>query len=188
MSIHEPSIVCDSKSLLSYASPVFHTAVSGTSQIGVNTKLDSTMKRRRDQRRSTRRLQLDRKTSSRMARIRQMDTAAELTVRRILTALGYRYRVRNRDLPGSPDIANRRHGWAVFVHGCFWHRHRKCLRTTTPKRNRSFWEEKFAANIRRDRRVQRELRNLGITSLVVWECETSKVDKIKNRLTRLLVR
>jgi DNA mismatch endonuclease, patch repair protein len=129
-------------------------------------------------------LNLDAETSARMAGVRQKDTAAEMTVRRILTALGHRYRVRNRDLPGSPDVANRRYRWAVFVHGCFWHRHRDCFRTTTPKRNRAFWEDKFAANIRRDRRVQRALRKLGITPLVVWECETNNLEKLRQRLAR----
>jgi DNA mismatch endonuclease (patch repair protein) len=149
-------------------------------------ELDLTVNHSEPQNRSRWVLQLDAETSARMAGVRQKDTAAELTVRRILTTLGHRYRIRNRDLPGSPDVANRRQGWAVFVHGCFWHRHRNCFRTTTPKRNRSFWEDKFAANIRRDRRVQRALRNLGITPLVVWECETRNVAKLSERLARQL--
>jgi DNA mismatch endonuclease, patch repair protein len=154
--------------------------------VGMTPTTNATVNHRREERRSRWVLQCDAETSTRMAGVRQKDTAAELTVRRILTALGHRYRVRNRDLPGSPDVANRRHGWALFVHGCFWHRHRHCFRTTTPKRNRSFWEDKFATNIRRDRRVQRALRNLGIRPLVVWECETLNIEKLSERLARQL--
>jgi DNA mismatch endonuclease (patch repair protein) len=132
------------------------------------------------------RLKRDAETSARMAGVRQKDTAAELTVRRILTALGHRYRVRNRDLPGSPDIANRRLGWAVFVHGCFWHRHRNCSRTTTPKRNREFWKDKFATNTQRDRKALLALRKLGMTAVVIWECETTNVEKMRQRLAEQL--
>lgn len=107
--------------------------------------------------------------SKRMAAVRQKDTGPELAVRKVLSALGHFYRVRNGDLPGSPDIANRSRRWAVFVHGCFWHRH-GCTRTTTPKSNREFWLQKFDANVRRDRRAQRALRAMGFNVIVFWEC------------------
>ena len=116
-------------------------------------------------------LELDERTSERLGKIRQRGTGAELLVRRVLHALGHRFRVENRDLPGSPDIANRKRQWAVFVHGCFWHRHGGCRRATTPKRNRDFWLAKFAANVKRDARVQAVLRELGWRVVVVWECE-----------------
>ena len=116
-------------------------------------------------------LSVDDATSARMALVRQRGTAPELVVRGLLTALGHRFRLRNRDLPGSPDIANRRQRWAVFVHGCFWHRH-GCKATTTPLNNRAFWEAKFERNKARDERTQAELEALGYTVLVVWECET----------------
>lgn len=115
---------------------------------------------------------LDPRTSSRLGKIRQADTEPELIVRSIIRCMGHRYRVRNRDLPGSPDIANRARRWAILVHGCFWHRHRDCSRTTTPRRNRSFWIEKFAMNRRRDCRVLKALRERDFKVLVVWECET----------------
>src|SRR5688500_542986 len=102
----------------------------------------------------TRDLILDEVTSKRLGRIRQADTAPEQTVRRALWALGLRFRRANRDLPGSPDIANRTAHWAVFVHGCFWHAHTGCSKATVPKRNRQFWLEKFAANRARDARVR----------------------------------
>lgn len=117
-------------------------------------------------------LVFDSHTSQRMAGVRQKNTSPELAVRRALTALGLRYRINNRDLPGSPDIANRSQRWAVFVHGCYWHRHEGCHRATTPKRNRDFWVAKFAANVARDARALAALQDLGYVTVVIWECET----------------
>lgn len=127
-------------------------------------------------------------TSARMGGIRQQHTAPELAVRRILAALGLRYRVHNRDLPGSPDVANRARAWAVFVHGCYWHRHEGCKRTTTPKRNREFWEAKFAANVARDARAMRELDALGYHVVTVWECETLSRAALLEKLAPLSAR
>lgn len=93
-------------------------------------------------------------------------------MRKLLHRLGRRFRIHNRDLPGSPDIANRSRKWAVFVHGCFWHRHSGCKRTTTPTRNKEFWLRKFEANVARDVKVQASLRASGYRVVVVWECET----------------
>jgi DNA mismatch endonuclease (patch repair protein) len=115
----------------------------------------------------------DPKTSARLGRIRQKDTAPEQLVRSILSALGVRYRVRNRDLPGSPDVANRARRWAVFVHGCFWHAHAGCPRATIPKRNREFWTAKFAANRARDARAIAALLEAKYRVAVVWECEAA---------------
>lgn len=128
------------------------------------------------------RIEFDAETSVRMGGIRQKDTTPEMTVRKALSALGLRYRVRNRDLPGSPDIANRAHRWVVFVHGCYWHRHTDCHRATTPKRNAAFWCAKFDANVARDERVIDALRAAGYHVQVVWECQT----KDAANLVRLL--
>lgn len=128
----------------------------------------------------------DAATSARLGRIRQADTSPELVVRRALHMLGARFRTGRRDLPGSPDIANLTRRWAIFVHGCFWHRHEGCRKTTTPKRNAAFWLSKFEANVARDRRVIRELRRAGIRVLIVWECETSDGDRLASRLKRFL--
>jgi len=130
-------------------------------------------------------LKVDLDTSLRMASVRQRDTTAEIVVRRALRALGHQFRVRNRDLPGSPDIANRTRRWAVFVHGCFWHRHKGCIRTTTPKRNRKFWTSKFELNQERDRRALRKLRRLGYKAVVVWECETEIASLLNQKLQKL---
>jgi DNA mismatch endonuclease (patch repair protein) len=118
-------------------------------------------------------LEVDDATSARMRTVRQKGTRPELVVRRALAGLGHRYRLGNRDLPGSPDIANRRHRWAIFVHGCFWHRH-GCKASTTPTRNREFWEAKFLRNVERDRRASDALRARGYTVIVIWECETKR--------------
>ena len=131
-------------------------------------------------------LDVDRATSERLGRIRQKGTAAELAVRAVVASLGVRYRVTNGDLPGRPDIANRKRRWAIFVHGCFWHRHPGCYRTTTPKRNRAFWLAKFKANRQRDVRVIRELRAQGYAVLVIWECETLGTPTFRSRVTRFL--
>ena len=133
-------------------------------------------------------LTVDPATSARLARIRQKDTAAEQAVRRVLHALGLRYRIRNRDLPGAPDAANRARRWAVFVHGCFWHSHTGCYRATVPKRNRVFWIAKFADNRARDQRVVRELRSCGYRAIVVWECHVKRPERLRRRLARLLTR
>jgi DNA mismatch endonuclease (patch repair protein) len=118
-------------------------------------------------------LLVDDVTSARMGRVRQKATLPELVVRGLLAELGQRYRLHNRDLPGSPDLANRRARWALFVHGCFWHRH-GCSATTTPTRNREFWEAKFARNVARDARAVEELRAAGYLVIVVWECQTKR--------------
>lgn len=130
----------------------------------------------------------DAKTSARLGRIRQSDTDPELVVRRILHGLGARFRTRARDLPGSPDISNRTRRWAIFVHGCFWHRHAGCHRATTPKRNAAFWADKFSANVARDARAVAALRRQGYAVLVVWECSARRLDPLRARIARFLAR
>jgi DNA mismatch endonuclease (patch repair protein) len=134
-----------------------------------------------------RQLTTDAATSARLGRVRQAGTAPELVVRRALNALGVRFRVRNRDLPGAPDIANRSRRWAIWVHGCFWHAHQGCPRATVPKRNRDFWLGKFEANRSRDLRVAGELNEMGFQTIVVWECETRDAHRLRARLCTELV-
>ena len=121
-----------------------------------------------------------------MARIRSRDTGPERIVRRLLTDLGLRYRLHRRDLPGTPDIVLGPRRLAIFVHGCFWHRHARCPQATTPTANRDFWLAKFAANVARDRRHLAALRRTGWHPLVVWECETRRPDRLARRLHRTL--
>ena len=122
-----------------------------------------------------------------MARIRSKNTKPEVLTRSAVQALGLRFRNHVDDLPGKPDLANKTRKWAIFVHGCFWHRHSGCIRTTTPKRNRLFWEDKFAQNQRRDTRVRTALHKLGFTTIVVWECQVENNESLViRRFTRRL--
>jgi DNA mismatch endonuclease (patch repair protein) len=125
--------------------------------------------------------------SALLGRVRQERTAPEMVVQEILTALGHEYSTNVRGMPGSPDIVAAERSRAVFVHGCFWHRHKGCPASSTPTQNAEFWKEKFAANVRRDRRKARELRTLGFRVMVVWECQTKSADKrgsLQRRLDR----
>jgi DNA mismatch endonuclease (patch repair protein) len=121
-------------------------------------------------------------TTARMRRVGRRDTPCELQTRSALHAMGLRFRTRNADLPGSPDVANRRKRWAVFVHGCFWHQHPGCARATIPRRNAGHWSQKFTRNVERDLQCQRLLRSRGYHVLVVWECETRDQVTLVRRL------
>jgi DNA mismatch endonuclease (patch repair protein) len=109
--------------------------------------------------------------SQRMAAVRQRNTAPELAFRRELRRLGIRFRIHARGLSGTPDVVLPDSRVAVFVHGCFWHRHRGCARASTPKSNAVFWSKKFVDNVRRDARNARELRSAGWIVCTVWECK-----------------
>ena len=126
------------------------------------------------------------KRSQLMARVRQKSTAPELAVRSALHRLGLRFTVNgplNKYLPGRPDIVLPRHRLVVFVHGCFWHRHPGCLKTTTPVARAKFWTAKFNANVARDSKAIKRLRSLGWRSFVIWECETE--EDLESLLRRL---
>lgn len=121
-----------------------------------------------------------------MRSVRQKDTAPEMVVRRIIHAIGARYRLHRKDLPGSPDLVFPRRHLCIFVHGCFWHRHTCCRLASTPGSNVDFWQEKFARNVERDIRKENELRAAGWDVEVVWECETRNPMKLEGRLRALL--
>ncbi len=121
-----------------------------------------------------------------MSRIRARNTAPELIVRSILHKMGYRFRLHRRDLPGRPDIILSRHRLAIFVHGCFWHRHPGCRYAYTPKSNTVFWRKKFEANVGRDHTAARELRKRGWRVAVIWECRIAETDTLRRRLTKLI--
>ncbi len=121
-----------------------------------------------------------------MAGVRQKGTSAELTVAGVLRSLGHAYRLNVRGLPGSPDFANRRRKWAVFVQGCFWHHHTNCRRATVPKSNAEFWRTKFTSNRARDARAIRVLRAMGFRVVTVWECHVAKPDVLAQRLSEIL--
>lgn len=105
-----------------------------------------------------------------MSRIRSRDTAPEKKLRSLLFQRGYRFRLCDRRLPGSPDIVLKKYRTVIFVHGCFWHRHTGCRYASTPSSNKKFWEEKFLKNVERDHRNTAELTALGWNIVIVWEC------------------
>jgi len=121
-----------------------------------------------------------------MGRVSSKDTKPEMTVRRAVHSMGYRYRLHRSGLPGRPDLVFGSRKVVIFVHGCFWHRHAGCRKATTPASNRDYWLQKFRDNESRDRRKTRELNKLGWRVVVVWECETSDIEKLKKRLCREL--
>ncbi|AJK45842.1 XorII very-short-patch-repair endonuclease [Burkholderia plantarii] len=123
--------------------------------------------------------------SERMSRIRGKNTKPELTLRKALHRLGFRYRLHGAGLPGKPDLVFRRYKTVVFVHGCFWHRHAGCSIATTPKSNTAFWLEKFEKTMARDKRVTTQLEEQGWRVLVVWECELSTPAKAMQATERL---
>jgi len=121
-----------------------------------------------------------------MALIRGANTKPEMLVRKVLHGLGYRFRLHRRDLPGTPDVVLPRHKIAVFVHGCFWHRHSGCKRASTPSSRREFWHKKFARTIERDESVCDQLVSLGWRPLVLWECELKTPSHIQHSVESLI--
>lgn len=117
-----------------------------------------------------------------MSRVRSRDTGPERALRRLLTDLGYRYRLQYRRVPGTPDVAFPGRRKVIWVHGCFWHRHPGCKRATVPKSRQDYWLPKLEANRQRDLAVQAEAERLGWTTLVVWECELLRSDELSKRL------
>ena len=117
-----------------------------------------------------------------MSAIRSKNTKPEIYLRKLLFAKGYRYRIAEKSIPGHPDIFLRRYNTAIFVHGCFWHRHRECKYAYTPKSHIEFWKNKFDTNIQHDIVIVNELYEKNIKCLIVWECT------IKNMMKSLFFR
>ncbi|HMJ28042.1 MAG TPA: very short patch repair endonuclease [Xanthobacteraceae bacterium] len=118
-----------------------------------------------------------------MAQIRSKNTKPEIAVRKAAHAAGLRFRLHRKDLPGTPDLVFPSREIAVFVHGCFWHRH-DCGRATLPATNVDYWAAKFDRNVRRDARNAAELRKLGWRCVRIWECETKDAKKLAGVLRR----
>ena len=121
-----------------------------------------------------------------MSRIRSKDTGPEWTVRRMIHAMGFRYRLHVKNLPGKPDIVLPRHRKVILVHGCFWHAHGCRVGGHTPATHKKFWKAKFANNVHRDQAALRRLWQAGWKTLVVWECETKDPDRLRTLLTAFL--
>ena len=123
-----------------------------------------------------------------MGRIRSKGSIPEMVVRRTAYALGYRFRLHRRDLPGTPDVVFPSRRKVIFVHGCWWHQHPGCKKATASKTQTDFWTSKFARNVARDRAVEAKLREDGWGVLTIWECETRDVDAIAAKLSSYLAR
>ena len=117
-----------------------------------------------------------------MRSVRSMDTAPERRIRTLLHKLGYRFRLHNKNLPGKPDIVLPKYRTVIFVHGCFWHRHKGCPHATTPSSRQYYWLPKFNRTIQRDKKNQAVLREQGLNVVVVWECETRDLNSLADRL------
>ena len=120
-----------------------------------------------------------------MSRIRSKNTTPELVVRKKLHDSGIRYRLHVNDLPGKPDLGNKKKRFAVFVNGCFWHQHPGCKRATKPQSNQEYWLKKLEANIKRLTKNIFELKKLGYSVFVIWECEVKNQLKINNLITNI---
>jgi DNA mismatch endonuclease (patch repair protein) len=121
-----------------------------------------------------------------MARVRSKNTRPELRVRKLVFALGYRYRLHDRKLPGSPDLVFKLRKKVIFVHGCFWHRHARCALARLPKSRVDFWIPKLEGNKLRDQRNKRALARQGWKVLTIWECQLGDLERVSNRIGRFL--
>lgn len=128
------------------------------------------------------------KRSWNMSRIKSQNTNPEMQLRKALHKKGFRYRLHDKNLPGSPDLVFPKYNTVIFVHGCFWHRH-GCKNTTTPSTRKEFWETKFKTNIVRDKKNIKDLQNAGWRVMIVWECELKKADnnELINSIERFLL-
>ena len=115
--------------------------------------------------------------SQNMARIKSKNTKPEIYIRKLLYKMGYRYRVNYSQLPGTPDIFILKYNTAIFVNGCFWHRHKNCKITTFPKTHTEYWEKKFRRNVERDIEVREKLFEMDISVITIWECEINRMKK-----------
>ncbi len=121
-----------------------------------------------------------------MRQVKSQDTGPEMRVRRLVHAMGYRYRLHVKDLPGKPDLVFRRLRAVIFVHGCFWHGHDCARGARVPKSNRDYWTAKIARNVERDQRHRKQLESDGWRVLVLWECGLKDEAALRARLTAFL--
>lgn len=121
-----------------------------------------------------------------MSRVTGKNTKPELIVRKLLYNMGYRYRLHNKKLPGTPDLVFTSRKKVIFIHGCFWHGHEGCKKSKKPSTNYEFWERKINNTILRDEKKLKELYLQGWSVLIIWECETKKVEYLKQKLKSFL--
>jgi DNA mismatch endonuclease (patch repair protein) len=121
-----------------------------------------------------------------MSRVHQKDTKPEVIVRKLIYGLGYRYRLHCKDLPGKPDIVFKSRHKVIFIHGCFWHNHKGCLKGRLPKSRIEYWQAKIANNVKRDEKVNRELGNLHWKYMTIWQCEIKDRENLIKRIVDFL--
>ncbi len=121
-----------------------------------------------------------------MAAIRSRDTKPEIAVRKLLHALGFRFRLQRKDLPGRPDIVLPRYNAVVFVNGCFWHQHEGCKLASKPASRQEYWKIKLERNVERDKSSFDKLTELGWQVIVVWECDLRDINAVAQRFQNLL--
>ena len=124
--------------------------------------------------------------SKRMGLVRAQNTKPEMLVRKLISGLGFRYRLHTKDIPGTPDIVFRSRRKLIFVHGCFWHRHPNCSNNRMPKSRIEFWKTKLERNRKRDLEQQARLKKTGWKFLIVWECETRDKELLRRRIEGFL--
>ena len=120
-----------------------------------------------------------------MSKVRSKDTTPELRVRRSAHSLGLRFRLHQRNLPGTPDLVFPKHKVAILVHGCFWHHHSGCKRASIPKTRAEFWQKKLDRNIERDNTTFVALQDAGWRPEVIWECQTSSSQNLRQRIEQI---
>ncbi len=124
------------------------------------------------------------KRSKVMSQIKSKDTKPEKILRSALHQVGFRFRLHNKNLPGKPDLTFAKYKTVVFVHGCFWHLHEKCVDGHIPKTNSEYWEKKLLRNVERDKEHVQSLQELGWNVIIVWECEIEKA--LKKTVTSII--
>ncbi|MCP4221020.1 MAG: DNA mismatch endonuclease Vsr [bacterium] len=122
------------------------------------------------------------KRSNIMSRVKGKNTKPEMRVRSLVHQMGYRFRLHRKNLPGKPDLVFPRHKKIILVHGCFWHGHDGCPKSSRPSTNIEFWQKKLDGNISRDRLNLQKMREAGWQVLVIWECQTKKPEALEQLL------
>ncbi len=120
-----------------------------------------------------------------MSRIKSKNTSPEIKVRKLLWSMGYRYRLNVKKLPGKPDVYIPRVATAVFIHGCFWHQHEGCKRNFMPKSRIDYWKPKLERNTARFAEQRLKLTEMGIYTIVIWECEAKKAELLIETVQRI---
>jgi DNA mismatch endonuclease (patch repair protein) len=126
------------------------------------------------------------KRSRLMGLVRGKDTNPEIVVRRVVYALGFRYRLHGKNLPGRPDIVFAGRRSVIFVNGCFWHQHNACKRAKRPETRAEYWSAKLDRNIERDRRNLLQLKRMGWRVLTIWECQLRNSQGVSRRIVKFL--